>query len=110
MGGALAGDVGEQGEARRAGDDEEPGPQSGIEISTGITAPITHTIWNRTSKAANDRPRLASGASRCTSESKASRPAVDTTATTPASSMLAASPPTHAATSAAGDRHGQQAS
>ena len=37
----------------------------------GMSAPITHTSWKRVSKRANDRPRLASGASRCTIESKA---------------------------------------
>ena len=49
--------------------------------SSGSSAPITHTSWNRTSNRANERPRLASGASRCTSESKASLPQVDTIAT-----------------------------
>ena len=49
-------------------------PRSGIDTSTGMKAPTTHTIWNRVSNLANDRPRLASGASRCTSESKASLP------------------------------------
>ena len=33
--------------------------------------------WKRVSNWANDRPRLASGASRCTIESKASLPALD---------------------------------
>ena len=35
--------------------------RSGIDVITGITAPITHTSWKRTSKRAKDRPRLASG-------------------------------------------------
>ena len=55
-------------------------------------APITQAIWKRTSKRAKDRPRLASGASRCTSESKASFPHVDTMATVPASTADAATP------------------
>ena len=37
----------------------------------GMSAPITQIIWNRVSNLAKERPRLASGASRCTIESKA---------------------------------------
>ena len=46
----------------------------GIVITTGRNAPTTHVSWNRVSKRANDRPRLASGASRWTTESNASFP------------------------------------
>ena len=56
----------------------------GMVITTGRNAPTTHVSWNRVSNRANDRPRLASGASRWTTESKASFP------------LLAASP-THSA-------------
>ena len=49
--------------------------------SSGSSAPTTHTSWKRTSKLAKERPRFASGASRCTSESKARREPVATIAT-----------------------------
>ncbi len=49
-------------------------PNSRLMGITAIAAPTTHMIWKRVSKRANDRPLLASGASRCTIESKASLP------------------------------------
>ena len=39
--------------------------------TTGMNAPMTQASWNRVSKRANERPRLASGASRWTRASKA---------------------------------------
>ena len=37
---------------------------AGIGMTMGTSAPMTHTSWKRVSNLANDRPRLASGASR----------------------------------------------
>ena len=42
-------------------------------MMTGTAAASTQPIWNRVSNRAKARPRLASGASRCTMESNASR-------------------------------------
>jgi hypothetical protein len=64
--------------------------------SRGTTAPMTHTSWNRISNLANERPRFASGASRCTRESNASLPQVEATATVSASTADPGSPPSHA--------------
>src|SRR4029453_3662446 len=40
----------------------------GMGMTTGTKAPITHVSWKRVSNLAKDRPRLASGASRCPTE------------------------------------------
>ena len=58
-----------------------------------MNAPTTQAIWKRASNRENDRPWLASGASRCTSESKASRATAAAKATPPASSAIPISPP-----------------
>ena len=68
---------------------------------TGRKAPITQITWNRASKRANELPRWASGASRCTMASNACLPAVDDPATNSASSPAPSSPPRPAATRAA---------
>ena len=56
----------------------------------GMSAPITQTSWNLVSNLANDRPRFASGASRCTIESKACFAAL---AVTPTANDRSAAPP-----------------
>ncbi len=66
-------------------------------ITTGRNAPTTHVSWNRVSNRANDRPRLASGASRWTTESKASFPLLAASPTQSASAAAAAMPPAQAA-------------
>ena len=48
--------------------------RAGSGTTTGMKPPMTQISWNRVSKAAKERPRLASGASRCTMASKASLP------------------------------------
>ena len=65
-----------------------------------MKAPTTHVSWKRVSKRANDRPRLASGASRCTTESKASLPLLAATPTHRASAAAATMPPAQAASTA----------
>jgi hypothetical protein len=54
-------------------------------MTTGTAAPRTQMTWKRDSNRANDRPRLASGASRCTTASKACLPDAAATATPNAS-------------------------
>src|SRR3954470_18713078 len=49
--------------------------RAGMGTITGRNPPITHSNWNLVSKPANERPKLASGASRCTIASNARRPA-----------------------------------
>ena len=51
-----------------------PPRRVGIAITTGTAAPSTQITWKRDSNRANDRPRLASGASRCTTASNACLP------------------------------------
>ena len=64
---------------------------------TGMSAPNTQKIWNRVSKAANDRPWLAPAASRCTMESKESLPALAVIPTPRASKSVEPNPPPQAA-------------
>ena len=54
-------------------------------MTTGTAAPSTQITWKRDSKRAKERPRLASGASRCTTASKACFPDDAATATNRAS-------------------------
>ena len=61
--------------------------------TTGTTPPSTHAIWNRDSKAAKVRPRLASGASRWTTASNACFPAAAARATPDANSAWPNNPP-----------------
>ncbi len=65
--------------------------------STGMTPAIAHDSWKRVSNLAKARPWLASGASRCTIESKAIRPIPDARLTTAARAMAAPTPPNTAA-------------
>ena len=58
---------------------------------TGMNAPTTHASWNRVSNFANERPRFASGASRCTIESNASLPPLAPSPTTSAAAVADAS-------------------
>ena len=66
-----------------------------------MNAPTTQKIWKRVSNLANDRPRLASGASRWTIESNASLAVLALKPTAKATSTAAPSPPDQAASSAA---------
>ena len=66
-------------------------------MSTGTKAAATHAIWKRVSNCANARPRLASGASRCTMASKARRANAAATPTAPARSAALTWPPPKAA-------------
>jgi len=65
----------------------------GIWSTTGTSPAPTQPSWNLVSNWANARPRLASGASRCTTASNASRPIAAAKLTEPASSMPATTPP-----------------
>ncbi len=65
--------------------------------ATGGSPASTQASWNRVSNCAKARPWLASGASRCTIESNASRPIDDEKLTTKASTMAVPSPPVTAA-------------
>ena len=69
---------------------------AGIGITIGMSAPITQTSWKRVSNLANDRPRLASGASRCTIESKACFAALPVAPTVMESMAAPSRPPTTA--------------
>ena len=71
--------------------------QAGIGITIGISAPITHTSWKRVSNRANERPRLASGASRWTIESKACLAALPVAPTVIDSMAAPTRPPDRAA-------------
>ena len=64
----------------------KPIPPDGLKI-TGINPPATHAIWLFVSNFENMRPRLASGASRCTVDSNASFPIADAALTTAANAM-----------------------
>ena len=68
----------------------------GIWMSTGTTPAVTHASWNRVSNCANARPRFASGASRCTIDSNASRAMEAEKFTAPASMTAATVPPSSA--------------
>ncbi len=69
----------------------------GIGITTGTAAAATHPSWKRVSKRAKARPRLASGASRCTIESNARRASAALKPTTHDSSAAVERPPKMAA-------------
>ena len=80
--------------ANAASSATKPEPsRTGIGRITGMKAPTTQAIWKRASNRENDRPWLASGASRCTSESKARRATAAARATPPASSAIPIRPP-----------------
>ena len=74
--------------------------RAGMGSATGRNAPTTQATWNRASNRANVRPWLASGASRCTRESKASLPTAEVRATPPARIVKPSSPPLIPATRA----------
>lgn len=65
----------------------------GIWSTTGTSPAPTQPSWNLVSNWANARPRLASGASRCTTASNASRPIAAAKFTEPASNMPEITPP-----------------
>ena len=73
----------------------------GIWSSTGTTPAATHPSWKRVSNWANARPRFASGASRCTTASNASRPIAAAKFTEPARSIPDTTPPSTAVPSPA---------
>ena len=74
--------------------------RSGNETITASSDPTTHAIWNWVSKRPNAAPWLAPGASRCTSESKASLAADAEPPTMRATSAAPLRPPAHTAATA----------
>ena len=66
---------------------------AGMGTITGRKPPITHSNWNLVSNPAKDRPKFASGASRCTMASNARRPVLAPTPTVSASAAEPIRPP-----------------